>query len=210
MNMLVKVSRLQFYIASFMIIGFALIGKQFIIIWAGEQYINSYYIALVIMVPQIFSIVQTLFSTMLEAMNKHKVKSLIYLGVALINLILTLILVKFLGLIGCALGTAVGMLINALLNNLYYKYILNLDMKYYWKQISGMVIPMIAIMIVGMFISLIIDLNSYVDILLFIVTFTIAYFVMSWKFIFNKYEKSLINSILYKFNIKKSQIKEIL
>ena len=80
MNMLVKVSRLQFYIASFVIIGFALIGKQFIIIWAGEQYINSYYIALVIMVSQIFSIVQTLFSTMLEAMNKHKVKSLIYLG----------------------------------------------------------------------------------------------------------------------------------
>lgn len=65
--------------------------------WAGYEYKESYYIALIVMIPQIISIIQTLFATMLEAMNKHKIKSLIYLGVAIVNLVLTLILVKYLG-----------------------------------------------------------------------------------------------------------------
>lgn len=132
---LIKVSRIQLVICLYIFGGFLLIGRAFISIWAGKAYDTSYFIAMVLMVPQIFSIVQSLFATLLEAMNKHRVKAFIYLGVACINLVLTLIFVQKWGAVGCALATAIGMLINAAINNLYYTYYLKLPMVYYWKQV---------------------------------------------------------------------------
>ncbi len=209
MDILLKVSRIQFYIASLILMVFVFIGKQFIKIWVGIGYENSYYIALLVMIPQIFSIVQSLFATMLEAMNKHKIKSLIYLGVAFLNLILTLWLVKVLGAIGCALGTAIGMIVNAILNNIYYKYKLKLDMWYYWKELSKLAVKMIIMIFIGTIMIFFISIDSYLDIILFTCIFTLIYFVFSWSFVFNKYEKLIIKSILYKISLKKSKINEV-
>lgn len=209
MDILIKISRIQFYIVSFILIGFALIGKQFILIWAGQGYESSYYIALLVMVPQIFSIVQSLFATMLEAMNKHRIKSLIYLGVAILNLVLTLIFVESFGAIGCALGTAIGMFVNALLNNLYYKYNIKLNMSLYWKEMMKAAIPMIGMMIIGIVMVSFIKLDSYIGIFMFILVFTVIYFLVCWKFIFNEYEKSIIKSIISKFNNKKIKLKRL-
>lgn len=132
---LIRVGRIQLIICLYIFGGFLLMGKAFISIWAGEVYDTSYYIAVVLMFPQILSIVQSLFATLLEAMNKHRIKAFIYLGVAFINLVLTLIFVQKWGGLGCALATAIGMLINSAMNNIYYSYYLKLPMRYYWKQI---------------------------------------------------------------------------
>lgn len=195
MKILVKISRIQFFIASFILIGFVLVGKQFILIWAGEGYELSYYIAILLMIPQIFSIVQSLFATMLEAMSKHRVKAIIYLGVAIFNLILSLFLVQSLGAIGCALGTAIGMTINSLLNNLYYKFKLNLDMGYYWRNIRNLVLPTIICLGIGDIVVKFINPINYVGILIFGIIFTIVYVLIFWILALNKYEKSLIKSI---------------
>ncbi|MBW9145264.1 oligosaccharide flippase family protein [Clostridium sp. CM027] len=202
MNILVKISRIQFFIASFILIGFILVGKQFILMWAGEGYDLSYYIAILLMIPQMLSIVQSLFATMLEAMNKHRVKALIYLGVAIFNLILSLILVKSLGAIGCALGTAVGMIINSLLNNLYYKFKLNLDMGYYWRNISNLILPTILCLGIGYMVVKFINPINYIDIFLFGVIFTTLHLLVFWMLGLNKSEKILIQSIFIRAKSK--------
>ncbi|MVX63208.1 oligosaccharide flippase family protein [Clostridium chromiireducens] len=202
MNILVKISRIQFFIASFILIGFILVGKQFILIWAGEGYELSYYIAILLMVPQIFSIIQSLFATMLEAMSKHRVKALIYLGVAIFNLVLSLFLVQILGSIGCALGTAIGMTINSLLNNWYYKFKLNLDMAYYWKNIISLAWPATLCLVLGYMLIRFINPIKYIGILLFAIIFSIAYLLIFWILALNKYEKSLIKSVFMKFKSK--------
>lgn len=198
MNILIKVSRIQSYIAFFILSGFILVGQEFIMRWAGYEYKESYYIALIVMIPQIISIIQTLFATMLEAMNKHKIKSLIYLGVAIINLVLTLILVKYLGIIGCALGTAIGMIINAVLNNLYYMLNIKLDMKRYWREIINVMIPITLSFILGYLVKIIIVPKSYFKIGLFVCIFTSIYFITCYKISFNKYEKEVASTIIKK------------
>ena len=87
---------------------------------------------------------------MLDAMNKHKIKSFIYLSVSILNLVLSIIFVKSYGLIRYSSATAIGMTINALLNNIYYKYNLKLNMKYYWKEISKLFIPTIVCFFIGL------------------------------------------------------------
>lgn len=205
MNVLIKVSRIQFYIAMFIIMGFILVGRDFIKIWAGNGYNTSYYIAILVMIPQIFSIIQSVFVTVLEAMNKHKVKSYIYLGVSLLNLILTLVLVDRYGVIGCATATCVGMLINAYLNNLYYKYKLNLNMQYYWKNIVKIIPSMIICFFIGILIVVKIKIQNYLSIGIFVFIFSIVYISICWIMSFNLYEKSIILTILKKVNIVKYQ-----
>ena len=203
MKILIKISRIQFYIASFILCGFILVGKEFIMRWTGPEYGWSYYIALLVMAPQFISIIQTLFATMLEAMNKHKVKSLIYIGVSFLNLILTLYLVRIWGSIGCAIATCVGMLLNAILNNLYYKYKLNLDMGYYWKEILKMVPSILGISIIGYGVKVLLRPNNYITIGLFGIVFSIIYFGICWKFTFNKYEKDIIYKFIDKIKLRK-------
>lgn len=202
MSILIKVSRIQLFIATLILMGFVLVGKPFIKLWAGEDYELSYYIALLVMIPQIFSIVQSLFATMLEAMNKHKVKSFIYLGVSILNLALSLLLVGKLGPIGCALGTGIGMSINAILNNLYYKYKLNLNMSYYWKEILKLLPSTIVGFLIGNILLKYIDLNNYISIGIFVLCFSLIYFIVWWVSAFNEYEKNIILSLFKKFNFK--------
>ncbi|WP_338778801.1 oligosaccharide flippase family protein [Metabacillus sp. FJAT-52054] len=194
MELLIKVSRIQFFISFFMLIGFILVGKQFILIWTNEEYYLAYYIALIIMVSQVFSIIQALFAPMLEALNKHKIKSLIYLAVAFINLILTLILVQIWGIIGSAIGTAIGMFINAIANNIYYTISLKLDMKYYWLQVLKLLFPSIVAWLLGYSLTKIIIINSYLSLGIFISIFSFLYLLVFWYTGFNSFEKSIIKS----------------
>ena len=196
MKLLTKVGRIQYYICSYIFVGFVLVGKQFIVRWVGEGYSYCYIIAIILMFPQIFSIIQSLFATMLEAMNKHKVKAYIYLSIAIINVLLSVLLVqKYQGL-GCAIGTAIGMIVNALANNVYYKYVIKLDIKYFWIQISKLVIPSSITFILGFVAKSMFNLTSYISILMFGILFTIIYFIVFWALGFNKYEKKIFLSAL--------------
>lgn len=200
MDILIRISRIQYFLATFILVGFILVGKQFIKEWAGPDYNNSYYIALLIMLPQLISIIQSLFATLLEAMNKHRIKSFIYLGVALLNLVLTLILVKPYGAIGCAVATTIGMLINAILNNIYYSYALNLDMKNYWKSILKIVPSTIIAAIIGEIVVYYIAPTSYIQIGIVGLIFMIVYGGLLWLFTFNSQEKDMVRDVLVRAN----------
>lgn len=207
MDILIKVSRIQAIISLFILSGFILIGKYFIEVWVGSNYNISYYIALIVMIPQIISIIQSLFATMLEAMNKHKVKAFIYLFVSIINLIITLILVDILGAIGCAIGTAIGMIINAVINNIYYVNILKLNMKRYWSEMTKFILPVLISLILGFILVAIINPNTYLGICIFIIMYTVIYLGVNWVIVFNNYEKSLFTSIINSIKKYNYQIK---
>ncbi|MBU3155555.1 oligosaccharide flippase family protein [Clostridium estertheticum] len=202
MRLLTKIGRIQYYICSYIFVGFVLVGKQFIVRWVGEGYSFCYVIAIILMFPQIFSIIQSLFATMLEAMNKHRVKAYIYLSIAIINILLSIVLVqKYQGL-GCAIGTAIGMIINAVANNIYYKFVIKLDIKYFWMNILKLVIPTTITFGLGFLALSLFSLTSYISILMFGILFTIIYFIVFWIMGFNKYEKKIFISVLNKGRIK--------
>ena len=131
---------------------------------------------------------------MLEAMNKHRVKAYIYLTIAVVNVLVSIVLVqKYQGL-GCAIGTAIGMIINAVANNIYYKYFIKLDIKYFWVQILKLVIPSSITFALGFLVVSIMSPTSYITILVFGILFTIIFVIVFWILGFNKYEKNIFMS----------------
>ena len=99
-NLMIKVGRIQYLIVALILSGFVVFGKDFLVYWAGKGYEDSYYIALLTMVPIAIPLIQNIaFSTTL-AMNKISFRSYIYIFIALINVISTyLVLPYFIGVL---------------------------------------------------------------------------------------------------------------
>lgn len=90
--------------------GLLILGRPLINVWMGPQYVSSSYAILVILlVPNIVMGIQAASSRILYGMNLHKwlAKVMIVEGIA--NLILSVVLVRRMGIFGVAWGTAIPM-----------------------------------------------------------------------------------------------------
>lgn len=144
---LLRVGRLQFLMLSFVLCGFIVYGQEFMVLWAGEDYRDGYWIALLIMVPTLFTQAQTIGLAILKALNKHKVRSIMLFVIALFNIAISIPLsIRFEG-IGAAMGTAIGYAIGQIgfMNWYYYKKI-GLDIPACWKMYASILLRYVPVL----------------------------------------------------------------
>ena len=89
-KLFLKVGRLQFIVLTLAVIGFSSIGYPFIVLWAGEEYSYSYWIALLLMLTPYIPFIQNTGLEIQRAKNMHKTRSIVYFIVALFNIALTI------------------------------------------------------------------------------------------------------------------------
>lgn len=203
-NLLIKVGRIQYLIVSLIISGFIVFGHQFLYFWAGEGYQESYYIALVTMIPLSIPLIQNIAYTTTTALNKHKTRSIIYVCIAILNVISTYLVIPYFGIISAAICTGVSYIIgNGIILNYYYYKVIGLDIPLFWKNIIKMsIIPIIMAIFGYIVINYYIVNMSAVIFLECIFLYTIFFVVLSWLFTMNKYEKNLIISMLKKLKFR--------
>ncbi len=110
-SLLTNGTRYLSLIAIFVGASLILYGKPFIRLWIGEEYESSYYVMLILIVPYIMAGTQFMLLSAARGIGKHKVLSLVTIGEGVLNLSLSILLVKRYGIYGVALGTAIPMLI---------------------------------------------------------------------------------------------------
>ena len=117
--------------------GFVFFGRPFIKYWAGAEYDEAYVVTLFLMLPVTVPLVQNLGIEIQRAKNKHKARSIVYLCIAVGNIILSIFLIQLLGPTGAALGTAVALFLgNIVFMNWYYHKRIGIDIKHFWIQIA--------------------------------------------------------------------------
>ena len=128
-KLLIKVGRLQFILLSACIVGFAILGRDFLNIWLGEGFDDAYIITLILIVPSIFEYCINTALSILKAKYLLGFRTFA-LGLAcLLNLAVTIVLVKSWSYIGAAIGTSVTYLVCSLIMmNIYYSRKLKLPM----------------------------------------------------------------------------------
>lgn len=102
---------LSFLLITGFFIGVCFFGKTLITTWVGPGYSESHLLLMVLLGARIVSLPTTTLRSVLYGMGDVKIPSLIYMGEAIANLILSLILIQSLGLMGVALGTAIPILV---------------------------------------------------------------------------------------------------
>lgn len=198
-DIFIKTGRIQYIIISFILSMFIVIGKPFINFWAGDGYGDSYTISLLFMLPLTVPLIQNIGITILQARNKMKFRSLLYLFISVGSFLISIPASKHYGGIGCAVATAIALILGqCIIMNIYYYKNQNIDIPRFWKEIGHMSIVPIMFVTASMFILNYTSINLS-DIKVFIVTSIILatmYCFLFWKFSINRSEKELVMSML--------------
>ncbi len=192
-ELFVKVGRIQFLLLGLIASGLVFFGKPFIHYWAGSGYEDSYYVMLLLVLPASIALIQNIGIEAQRAQNKHKFRSIAYLIMALINLVLSIFLCQKYGAIGSAIGTAMSLVIaNGLVMNIYYHKRCNINILQFWKNIVRMSVGLILPIALGVVIVSFVNLYSILNLLLCIGGYSIVYCASMWFLGMNGYERGLV------------------
>ena len=192
-DLMIKVGRMQGFLVALVCSGFVAFGQPFIECYVGSGYEESYWVAVFVMIPNCIPLVQSVAHSILQAKNMHQFRSKVYLGIALLNIIGTLLLVRKFGVVGAAIPTGASYLIgHGLIMNWYYWKKVKLDIPRFWKSMLPLYGVAVALCAVTLAVSKWVDLYSWTRLLAGIVVYTLVYIMCMWTAVVNKEEKLIL------------------
>ena len=206
-DIFIRVGRVQFYIVSLILTGYIFFGYQFIFLWVGNEYSDSFVIGLFLMLSVTVPCFQNVGLEIQKAKNMHKARSIVYFLIAIINVLLTIPFSIWWKGIGAALATFICMFIGTVIfMNIYNYKRVGINIPAFWKSIVKLLPGYIIPIIVGVIICKYAMINSYLSLLLFVLIYCVIFFLSIWFISMNKYEKNLfikpVKSIISKFRRK--------
>lgn len=152
MAQLCIIGRYQMIVLGYVFVVFAAFGELFIQLFVGAEFSQAYWVALISMVPLMFVLAQTSTNAVLQGLNKHKVRSLLLLVTAMANIIISIILVKKIGMVGASWGTAFALFVGELLMvNIYLYRVIGLNMWHLYREFLRYSIPSILLTLMTAF-----------------------------------------------------------
>ncbi len=162
-------------------------GSNFISIWMGEEYgMRAEWVMKILVVGYAFYLPQMISHGILKGISKHKVFAYVLIGEAVVNLIMSVVLVKYYGIEGVALGTAVPLIVvNVMIVPAYTCYVLKMNIvKYLRESYLKPLLGLILLFVVHYFIR--INVQSYYEFALFGMSVLLFMTVYSVFFIIEK------------------------
>lgn len=206
-KLFIKVGRIQFILAMLFIIGFAVFGQEFILLWAKEGYDKAYLVALLLIIPSTMELIQSLGIEIQKAKNKHRTRSIVYFFISIGNVAISIPLIKRFGATGAAIGTAIAMFCGTwVFMNFYYHFRIGLNIKEYWKNMLSIVPATIPGVIAGGLIYKFANVHSWMTMFFYAIILTIIYGISIYLFALNKEEKDMLlnNKIVNKIIKRKT------
>jgi O-antigen/teichoic acid export membrane protein len=204
----IKVGRLEFIALGAALAGYAIIGKEFIILWLGEAYAMAWIVGLILMAATIIPLVQNVCLSILRAKNKMVFKTVTVCIMTVFNLIFTVIGVKLYGPLAACISTAIGFIIgNIIAMNIYYVKVIKLNI---FRIFSGIFKRTWICCLLATITLITVDKIIYGSWMLWFAKFLIfsfVYIVLLLFYGFSKAEKNLLfNKILEKLKRKDQSI----
>ncbi len=192
-DLFIKIGRIQYLIIAFVLSGFAVFGREFIYLWVGNEYSQSYIIALLIVIPMVIPLIQGMGGIILQAKNMHKFRSIVYFVIAIANIFLSLLFVRWWGAVGCALATAIAFVAgNIIIMNFYYWKKVQIEIPKFWMNILFMSFPLFLSILFGITVNKLVLADNWFVFIIKIAAFSLVYILLIWFTGMNKYEKNLI------------------
>ena len=196
-ELFIRIGRLQYFVIALIISGFSVFGQSFIQLWAGSEYADAYWIAILTMFPLCIPLIENTGLSIVIAQNKHKFRSIVYLIIAVFNVVSTYLVVPYLGGIGAALCSCIAYLVGqGFIMNIYYYRVTRINIPLFWKNIGRMSIVPGSMLLLGIIINKKIILNRWSLFLISVVIYSLIYCVIMYKFVLNHYEKDIVRKPL--------------
>lgn len=199
-NLMIQVGRLQFLVIGLLITGIVVLGKAFIVLWMGEEFLKSYYVALFLIVPGLITLTQEIASTLLFVVNEIKYRALFYSVAAIISVTIGILLAPTYGAVGSAVGVGTALLLcHVMAMNTVYAKVLKLDLKRFFYSVHlKMFLPFLVTGLVTYIIQLYRPVTDWLSFILVGTFFVLTTSAGLWLFVMNSYEKELVLSVMKK------------
>ena len=194
-NIFIKISRIQFLVISLVLSGFVVFGKNFISLWAGEDYKDAYIISLFFFISLVPTQTQHIGLIISRARNHLKFRTYVHLIIAFLSLLFQITCSKYFGMIGNTLSISISLLLmGGVILNIYYAKYESIDIPAYWINFAKLSIIPICMSIFFIFIKDYFQFDSWYFLLSGIISFTFLFAILSYLFSLNSYEKGLLKA----------------
>ena len=194
-NCVIVPGRYQLVFCGGVLGAFILFGRDFIEIWSGKDTLQAWTVALFLMIPSVFPLIQNVCLSILTAMNKRMFRSYVLGGMAIANIFLTIFLVKRIGLMGAPIGTFISLVLgNNIAMNLYYKKVIGINVFRLFKSVLKGILPCAIVATCACIPLTLVRAKGIVWFVVECVVFCLVYGALLWLWGLNSTEKKQIRS----------------
>jgi O-antigen/teichoic acid export membrane protein len=192
-----RVGRINGFILFFVLGGFYVYGKDFIILWVGETYLPAWEIAFLIMIAMTLPLMQWFGNSILEAKRRNRFRSLASLITVSIAVLVAIFLVPKYQLKGVIYPLFIAMLLNGFIMTWYFYKIFGFDFLVFIKKaVIKLILAVSPIVLVFSYIKNFWKVESWIDLALHTSLFAIVYSAILYFIIMNVEEKKIIRNRL--------------
>lgn len=135
-GLMARVGRCQAILYMWVLGGFVVLGRFFVVAWAGPGFTDAYWLVLAMIVPLFVPLVQNTGIEIQRARNLHRARSVCYLVMAALNLVVTAVLAPTIGYWAPVLGYDAYLIFGCgVFMNWYYQCRVGLDMTLFWRRV---------------------------------------------------------------------------
>ena len=199
--LMIKVGRMQFYIVSAIVFGFITLGQDFLNLWLGEQFADSYICIILLILPCVFQLPQEVGSHAIVVQNKVKEQAKVFIVMGVLNIVLGIILTSFFDVLGMCLSIFISSFVRTIGLDIIMYRSLKIDVfKFFKYTFVKQTVPLILPMIISIYINTFFECSGWLlfaaESLLYCILFSVCSFV-----VMNEDEKRITSNFLSKVKI---------
>ena len=127
---------------AFILGGFIACGQNFVHVWVGSGKEDVYYLTLILMIPMAFANTLSGANSVLDGFMKRMGRSIILVATAILNIISSITMIKYIGYWGAAFGTALSVIIGQIvLLSFHYHNVFEFQLGHYALQVLKGILP---------------------------------------------------------------------
>lgn len=196
MPLMIKVGRIQLLVAGLVIGGFICVGREFINLWVGDGFADSYICAVFLIVPGLLQLPQEIGMQTIIAKNEVKYQAIVWMIMATINIVLSFVFAWQYGAIGISISICIAYVIRTIGLDIIFKKRLSLDIRRFFNETfarmgAGLVIVLVLFFVLKNFIQL----EGWVGFVLKTILFLIIYCLYT-HIVINDEEKIVVKKLL--------------
>lgn len=196
---LVQPCRLNIIVTGIIGFGFLSVGRPFIQILYGTNYSDAWLYAMVVIMPMFFNMFNAVIINVVDVMRKRHVRSLILMATTTLNIALTIIGIRRIGMLGAALATGISLILQTIFLNVWYKRKININIEFLiCKSFKGIILWLLFSTLVSSVVQIFID-KEILKFLVGGVVFVTVFSLLFLKCGANDVEKNKIKQIISGF-----------
>ena len=194
--LMVRVGRIQILTLGLILIGFFIVGQDFIIAWLGSGYEEAFVCTLLFIMPAVMLLPADIADQTLIASGNVKYRAFVYIIMMVVNIPLSVVMTKYWGLNGLAISIFIAYMVRNVA--MYYVYYSKLHINV-WQFIRDSYIRMLPGLLVSCasayVLALFLDIGSWYSVACKSAIVVICYVIAMWILAMNEGEKELVKKM---------------